>query len=105
MSKFINPILVTFFTMLFFSVSTVNAHESHTHTALWQACEDKQKAEICSYTNGDGDLFKGTCQLFSETLMCVRNQPIIPVEDLAKKAKNKVHAHSNSGTDNLSLAH
>ncbi|TYK65113.1 hypothetical protein [Colwellia echini] len=59
------------------SLFTVSAHDSHTHSAPWQACETKAKAEQCSYTNGAGDLFKGSCQLFSESLMCVRNEPII----------------------------
>ena len=78
------------------SSKLANAHYSHTHTAPWQACENMHKTEQCSYTNGDGDLFKGTCQLFDEVLMCVRNQPIIHVEDLAKDAQStnkKTHHH------------
>ena len=62
---------------------TVKAHDSHTHTAPWQACEQKQKTEQCAYTNGAEDLFKGSCQLFSDKLLCVRNEPIIH----AKKKK------------------
>lgn len=73
-------------TVIFLSTFTVSAHDSHTHTAPWQACEDKKKSEQCAYKNGDDDLFKGSCQLFSEVLMCVRNQPIIHAVDLTKKA-------------------
>lgn len=74
---------------------TANAHDSHTHEAPWQACADKQNTQQCEFKNGDGDLHKGSCQLFSETLMCVRNQPIIHAEDL-EKIRNKTdekHAH------------
>jgi hypothetical protein len=63
-----------------------SAHDSHTHSAPWQACESKQKSAQCSYTNGENDLFKGSCQMFSETLMCVRNQPIIHADAQVKKA-------------------
>jgi hypothetical protein len=96
MMTLIKAVLAVFVIVIFFRVSSVNAHESHTHTAPWQACEDKQKADLCSYTNGDGDLFKGTCQLFNEVLMCVRNQPIIHVKDLVKDTQStdeKSHQH------------
>lgn len=76
-------------TTVFLSVFTVSAHDSHTHTAPWQACEEKNKSEQCSYTNGDDDLFKGSCQLFNEVLRCVRNQPIIHAEELTKEVKKK----------------
>jgi hypothetical protein len=84
------------FVILLLSISKVSAHDSHTHTAPWQACESLQKTDQCSYTNGDGDLFKGTCQLFNEVLMCVRNQPIIHVKDLVKDTQStdeKSHQH------------
>jgi hypothetical protein len=66
-------------------ISSASAHDSHTHTAPWEACEHMKKSKQCAYINGDGDLFQGTCQLFSDVLMCVRNQPIIHVKDLAKE--------------------
>ena len=88
MTKFIH-LCISLFIITLCNIKLANAHDSHTHTAPWQACENIQKTEQCSYTNGDGDLFKGTCQLFNKVLMCVRNQPIIYVEDLAKKAKSK----------------
>lgn len=76
--------------MVLFSIFSVNAHDSHTHEAPWQACEQKQKSQQCSYNNGAGDLFKGTCQLFSKVLKCVRNEPIISANELAKQAKQKI---------------
>jgi hypothetical protein len=85
----INNLVAVLFTTVFVGVFTASAHDSHTHTAPWEACEEKKKSEQCSFTNGDGDLFKGSCQLFSEALMCVRNQPIIHAEDLAEEVKKK----------------
>ena len=57
--------------------TTADAHDGHVHKAPWQACETKQLSNACSYENGNGDLFRGSCQLFTGTLMCVRNQPIV----------------------------
>jgi len=67
-----------------FSINSVSANDSHMHTAPWEACENMQKSRQCSYINGDDDLFQGTCQLFSNVLMCVRNQPIIHIKHLVK---------------------
>ncbi|MGB2740859.1 MAG: hypothetical protein WBC60_09950 [Cognaticolwellia sp.] len=84
--KSFRVILLTF---AIFGSYAASAHDSHTHSAPWQACENKQKSAQCSFTNGDDDLFKGSCQVFTDTLMCVRNQPIIHVETLDKKLKEK----------------
>ncbi|MBU2919070.1 hypothetical protein KO505_14050 [Psychrosphaera sp. F3M07] len=72
------------------NISVVNAHDSHTHKAPWQACEQKQKAQQCAYHNGVGDLFIGTCQSFKQQLTCVRNKPIVYASELATKAKQKI---------------
>ena len=61
----------------------------------------KQIKDACSYTNGDKDLFKGSCQLFNEALMCVRNEPIIHFEDLSKEAQKKVVSEASK----TSLSH
>ena len=83
--------------LMLLSTFVASAHDSHTHSAPWQACESKKKSAQCSYTNGENDLFKGSCQMFSETLMCVRNEPIIHKEDLAENA-NKL-ANKASGIE------
>ena len=85
----INNLVYVILTTVLLS-TVVSAHDSHTHKAPWQACEEKQKSDQCSFTNGDDDLFKGTCQSFKKTLMCVRNQPIIHAEDLVKKTKEQL---------------
>ena len=81
--------------------SSASAHDSHTHQAPWQACAEKQIKKACSYTNGDEDLFKGSCQLFNEVLMCVRNEPIIHFEDLSKEAQKEVVSEASK----TSLSH
>ena len=67
---------IILFVLVSFNLS-VFAHAGHSHKAPWDACKDKQKESICSYQNGEHDLFQGTCQYFSDSLMCVRNKPII----------------------------
>ena len=52
------------------------AHSGHVHKAPLIACQSLSKGESCRYMVGKDKVYKGTCQLFEETLMCVRNQPI-----------------------------
>ena len=61
---------------IFFSV-TLYAHSGHVHKAPWEACDEKEKEDICSYTVNDIDLYRGTCQYFNTVFRCVRNKPII----------------------------
>jgi hypothetical protein len=98
----VNKLLAVVLISLFLSVFSVSAHDSHVHTAPWQACEEKKKSEQCSYTNGEHDLFKGSCQLFSEVLMCVRNQPIIHVEVLTTDTEKNTKVKDIS---DLSFSH
>ena len=53
------------------------AHQGHGPNQAWSACETLPRGEACQFENHQGDLFVGTCQAVSETLLCVRNQPII----------------------------
>lgn len=52
------------------------AHSGHVHKAPLIACQSLSKGESCRYMVGKDKIYKGTCQMFEETLMCVRNQPI-----------------------------
>ncbi|GGP99557.1 hypothetical protein [Shewanella ulleungensis] len=74
------------------------AHEEHVFKAPWDACADAIKTQQCAYTNAHGDLFKGTCRVFNEALMCVRNQPIITAEKVtpADVAEVTVSSHHDS---------
>jgi len=69
-------------------VLKANAHDGSLFKAPWEACADKELAENCSFTNANNDLYKGSCQLMSDALMCVRNQPI---EKNATEANNDAH--------------
>lgn len=74
---------------------TVNAHEL-IHEAPWDACESAEKSQECSYSNEEGDLYRGTCQIFSEALMCVRNQPILYAERRNTDLHDTEHHHSHT---------
>lgn len=71
-------ILATLITIL---TSNLFAHEGHSNKIPWEVCNKKQKDEICSYEDTKHNLYIGTCQLFIDTLMCVRNKPIIKAKD------------------------
>ena len=54
----------------------LNAHEGHADEAPWRACDEKVTADPCAYENDAGDIYRGTCRMMSDHLICVRNQPI-----------------------------
>ncbi|MCQ8877241.1 hypothetical protein NQT69_04195 [Pseudoalteromonas shioyasakiensis] len=66
------------------------SHAGHGTQAPWQACEEKQLNQTCSYESHDAKA-TGTCQAMNQVLMCVRNQPL---EKLLPKPTEKV-AESN----------
>ncbi len=53
------------------------AHSGHTMQEPWQVCEDATLSDACAWTNDAGDLYVGTCREVSDTLLCVRNKPIV----------------------------
>lgn len=77
---------------LFLSTNNSYAHSGSTTKAAWEACENKAKSESCKYTGVHNGIYKGTCQSFSEKMMCVRNQPIITKEEVS----SKTHSHEQS---------
>lgn len=90
MMNLITPISRTLTILLLTTLHTsIFAHEGHGSKAPWDACQDKALQNQCSFTNGHGDLYQGTCQAFSYALMCVRNVPIIKAADLKKIAPDK----------------
>ena len=81
--------------LMAFSIS-LGAHEM-VYEAPWEACEEAVRSDQCAYQNGDGDLFRGTCQSFNEALMCVRNQPIIYASSV-DSSHQLTHEHSHDET-------
>ncbi|MGJ8668788.1 MAG: hypothetical protein ACSHXK_04790 [Oceanococcus sp.] len=68
--------LLAGFILTVLSVSAANAH-GNSNMAPWEACKAQERGAACSFQDGHGDEYRGSCQLFSDALMCVRNQPII----------------------------
>ncbi|MFT2090768.1 hypothetical protein [Paraglaciecola sp. 2405UD69-4] len=56
---------------------SVNAHNGHGDELPWLACNQAEKGDRCEYTNSHNDLYQGSCRVFSDALMCVRNKPIV----------------------------
>ncbi|MEP2651846.1 MAG: hypothetical protein ABJH06_07600 [Paraglaciecola sp.] len=65
------------------------AHNGHGDELPWQACTLAQKGDLCEYTNRHNDLYQGSCRVFSDALMCVRNKPIV---HLGEKANASIKA-------------
>ena len=68
--------------MLCFGIRSWMPQLAHAHSSLinnkaWQVCENQEKSDACGYTDNLEDIYRGTCQLMSEKLLCVRNQPIV----------------------------
>jgi len=42
----------------------------------WQVCEDCARSNSCEYTDNHENIYRGTRQVMSDKLLCVRNQPI-----------------------------
>ncbi|ASJ73021.1 hypothetical protein IMCC3135_14680 [Granulosicoccus antarcticus IMCC3135] len=55
----------------------VFAHSSIINNKAWEVCEKQVRSDSCEYTDNHEDIYRGTCQLMSEKLLCVRNQPIV----------------------------
>ena len=70
--------LVNIVCIIFLSnISHVFAHEGgFGNEVMWAACEAKKIDDQCSFQSLDHDIFRGTCQSMSNSLVCVRNQPI-----------------------------
>lgn len=59
------------------------AHDGHTHKVAVAACVEKQVSNDCGYVMGSENFYQGTCQQFGDALMCVRNKPIVPLEQVS----------------------
>tara|TARA_R110002167_G_scaffold253161_7_gene459498 strand:- start:2165 stop:2458 length:294 start_codon:yes stop_codon:yes gene_type:complete len=61
--------------ILSFSSSTL-AHQGHVEAAAALVCEQKEVADECEYQNQRADIYRGSCRLIMDTMMCVRSKPI-----------------------------
>ena len=53
-----------------------SAHASILNNEARLVCENSMRSDSCEYTNNHEDIYRGTCQMMSDKLLCVRNQPI-----------------------------
>lgn len=53
------------------------AHSGHTDRAPWDACSGRSLGERCAWDDAAHDLHVGTCRSVAQSLVCVRNKPVI----------------------------
>lgn len=65
------------------------AHSGTTSKIAWAVCDEKPKSSACEYKGHHGERYIGTCQVMSESMICVRNQPIVPPEQSAEESTSE----------------
>lgn len=65
------------------------AHEGHANMAPWIACQESKLNDICSYKT-TSVIYKGSCRSIQSNLMCVRNQPLELIEQVASEVSTGV---------------
>lgn len=83
--------------LLLSTSSAVQAHSGTPNNAAWEACDGKPKSAYCQYTGFHDDIYKGTCQQMSESMLCVRNQPIEKPKGQAEKHPEHHPEHHAKG--------
>ena len=67
------------------------AHSIPLNEIAVKACDNKQRSDQCQYEGGHDDLYIGSCQYMSDSLMCVRNQPIQTITVNNKTSEETSH--------------
>ena len=62
----------------------VCGHADAVDRAAWTACETAALTDACEYTDHHGALYRGSCRSMSNTLLCVRTEPIERVDVLSE---------------------
>jgi hypothetical protein len=74
--------------LLTLSCQNVFAHAGHYNKAPYDACVDLSVNASCEYTDvNETVLYVGTCQVFSDVNMCVRNKPLVFLKKKATEVK------------------
>lgn len=81
------------FATFFLATSFVHAHSGPLSEIAVKSCDVKSRSQSCQYEDGHQNLYIGSCQYMSETLMCVRNQPIqkIETDSVSKQEAKDTH--------------
>ena len=72
------------------------AHNGHVFDASINACRALSVSDECQYESGGDKRFKGTCQVFNGTKLCVRNQPIEFIKGDGAKANTRASSRKQS---------
>jgi hypothetical protein len=72
--------------------SYAHAHSGPLSEIAVKACDTKVRSDACQYEGGHQDLYIGTCQYMSTSLMCVRNQPIQLIDEKQSETE-ETHSH------------
>jgi hypothetical protein len=59
------------------AADAARAHQGHTDTAPWAACEAAALSAACEWEDAAHGVHIGTCREVSGALLCVRNKPIV----------------------------
>lgn len=62
--------------LLIAAAGIASGHADHVDGAAWTACESAALADACEYADHHDAIYRGSCRLMSDTLLCVRNEPI-----------------------------
>ncbi|MDO6459140.1 hypothetical protein Q4485_00365 [Granulosicoccaceae sp. 1_MG-2023] len=69
-----------------------HAHSAPIPGASLEACDARAKSDACEYKGQHGERYIGTCQWMAESLMCVRNKPIVWPD-------SEEHGHSHDASE------
>ncbi len=78
-------------------VAAALAHGGHASELPWSACADASLGDTCSWDAHDVR-YRGTCRRVSDALLCVRNQPLVPVADAGPSPLGVAAAVAGAGT-------
>ena len=72
------------------------AHQGHFDTSAWDACDAHALSDACAWGDDTNHRYRGTCRLIGDDLMCVRNQPIIEVDEAEQVPEHGEHEHEHA---------
>lgn len=90
-----NSFFMLIATLSLLTTSYVQAHSGPLNEIAIKVCDAKERSQACQYEGSHNDLYIGSCQYMSSTLMCVRSQPIQIIDDQKNHSQeeDKEHQH------------
>tara|TARA_R110001583_G_scaffold26533_8_gene95541 strand:- start:937 stop:1242 length:306 start_codon:yes stop_codon:yes gene_type:complete len=87
-----NSLFILIATLSLLTTSYVQAHSGPLNEIAIKVCDTKKRSQACQYEGGHNDLYIGSCQYMSTTLMCVRSQPIQIIDDSTTHHEKEKHS-------------